>query len=173
MQGLGYRPKTTEPLIFRDQNMPLDVETAKIITLSTAHLHPGAQAALRAANEDLAGMPAVAVRDYGFFVNSYYDPTLLPSETPFSDYSLIHRVPDLFLIRAFAWRAGAAWINVDIDGSRRDDRLPCYDCDGTIDLPTDDCCHASCPKCGAPPALTQTQGNLSMMWSDDTNRRIF
>lgn len=106
-----------------------DMETARIITLSTAHLHQDTIDAIEACRGDLSEGPSIAVRDEGFLVNSHLgDPGaadrdlqegLLPS--------LRDRHPDLALIRALARGFDAEWINLDVDGVVCSDILPVYD----------------------------------------------
>lgn len=82
------------------QKLP-QIETAKIITISTEHLHPDTINFLDDTQGDMAEGPSIAVRNEGFLVNSHLstedalnrdcEPEFLPP--------LYDRFPDLVLIR--------------------------------------------------------------------------
>lgn len=122
-----------------DKADTLGVENASIITLSTAHLHPKTIAALEACRGDVSSGPSVAVRPEGFLVNSHLgsEDALGSDLDGLGGASLHDRFPDLVLLRAFARGLGAAWLNIDADGTRYCDLLPSYH-DGSIFVPTDE-----------------------------------
>lgn len=119
------------------QKLP-QIETAKIITISTEHLHPDTINFLDDNQGDMAEGPSIAVRNEGFLVNSHLatedaltqdcEPEFLPP--------LYDRFPDLVLIRALARGLEAQWINIDADGVVYSDILPSYDDRGGVTLPT-------------------------------------
>lgn len=115
----------------------LNIEQARIITISILHLHPDTVAALEAHRGDLPEGPSAAVRDEGYLVNSHYgtDDVLRQDHQDGLFASLNDRHPDLVMIRALARGLGAEWINIDVDGVEYSDILPIYR-DRAIELPT-------------------------------------
>lgn len=120
--------------------MPVpEIEAAKIITLSTAHLHPSSRAAIEAARGDLPEGPSIAIREEGYLVNSHLgvDTAL---EEDFKEGNMAWmaiRFPDLTTVRALARGLRAEWINFDVDGVEYNDVLPVYDDEGNVELPSD------------------------------------
>lgn len=122
----------------------LGIEEAKILTISTAHLHPDTIDALDAMSHTgpLRSCPAansIAVRDEGFMVNSHRgipDALDLDLDSPLNDF------PDLVLIRALARGLKAEWINIDQDGVEYINILPTYGSEGVtrgvLQTPSDD-----------------------------------
>lgn len=116
-----------------------NIETAKIITLSTAHLHPASRAAIEAARGDIPEGPSIAIREEGFLVNSHLG---MPNALEY-DYTegnmawMAIRFPDLTTVRALARGLRAEWINFDVDGVEYSDILPTYDDNGNAELPSD------------------------------------
>lgn len=109
--------------------MSLNIETAKIITISLQHLHPDTIDMLDRFKGDLSEGPSIAVRDEGFLVNSHFgvDDALEQDLKTGLLPSLYHRHPDLVLIRALARGLKSEWINFDVDGVVYKDLLPVYD----------------------------------------------
>ena len=117
--------------------MTLGLEEAKILTLSTAHLHPGTISMIEQSRGDLSEGPSIAIRDEGYLVNSHLgvpDATDLDTR-PGLFPSLNDRFPDLALIRALARGQVAEWINFDQDGVEYADLLPIYDGTQEVELP--------------------------------------
>lgn len=116
----------------------LDIETAKILTISTAHLSPVTRDMIEACRGNVEGGPSVAIRDCGYLINSHLNtPDALQEDCEQGNRaSLLERHPDLVLIRALARGQGAEWINVDQAGLEYDDILPSYDDNGTVTAPT-------------------------------------
>lgn len=100
-----------------------EVESAKIITVSTAHLHP--QTIERICARSVAGAPSIAIRDEGLLVNSHLDGETRDA-TQIADSDLAREAPDLVVAMAFARGQGAAWVSFDRDGDVID-QLPSYD----------------------------------------------
>lgn len=111
---------------------PFGIEEARIITISTAHLHPDTVDALdqKEHGGPLRSCPAaqsVAVRDEGFLVNSHRG---VPDALEQDLAGPLESFPDLVLIRAMARGLKADWINIDVDGVEYTDVLPSYGHDG-------------------------------------------
>lgn len=117
----------------------LGIEQAKIITISTAHLHPDTMDVLEACHGNLSEGPSVALRGEGFLLNSHLgvEDALDHDLRAGREASLAKRHPDLVLIRALARGQGAEWINIDRDGINYMDILPSYD-GSEIIVPTGD-----------------------------------
>ena len=109
-----------------------EVESAKIITVSTAHLHP--QTIERLCARTVEGSPSIAIRDEGLLVNSHIGAETLDAEA-IARSELASEAPDLVVAMAFARGQGAAWINFDRDGDVID-QLPSYD-EGEMIPPAD------------------------------------
>jgi hypothetical protein len=116
-----------------------DIESAKIITVSTAHLHPETISMIEKERGDLPEGPSIALREEGFLVNSHLgvDDALKQDLSPGLYLPLYERAPDLVLLRALARGLKAEWINIDYDGVEYADILPRYGSDGYIEMPYD------------------------------------
>ena len=116
-----------------------DIETAKIITLSTGHLHPGTIRSITAQKGEIDEGPSIALRDEGLLVNSELgDDGVLTRDLQSGLFpSLNIRFPDLVTVRAIARGLGAEWVNFDADGVEYCDILPLYNENGFSELPSD------------------------------------
>jgi hypothetical protein len=111
---------------------PFGIEEARIITISTAHLHPDTVEALDM--KDHGGplrrcdtAQSIAVREEGFLVNSHRGvPDALSQDLD----GAMNDFPDLVLIRSLARGLKVDWINIDADGVEYTDVLPTYGHDG-------------------------------------------
>lgn len=118
--------------------MTPDIETAKIISLSIAHLHPETINMIEKEKGDLPEGPSIAIREEGFLVNSHLGMEgALKQDLESGLYlPLYERAPDLVLLRALARGLKAEWINLDCDGVECADILPIYGDGGLIYMPT-------------------------------------
>lgn len=119
----------------------LGIEEAKVITLSAAHLSPATREHIDQRHGDILNGPSIAVRGYGYLVNSQLgaeDALEVAFQPMGSEPSLAERLPDLVLVQALARGLRAARINFDSDGGEHNEQLPLYHCDGSVDLPTAD-----------------------------------
>lgn len=109
--------------------MKLGIETATILTLSRAHLHPATIAAILDEKGDISEGPSIGVREEGFLVpTGLGDPDALDMDVTGGMFpSLNDRFPDLTIIRAIARGQGAEWVNIDDEGVVCCDILPVYD----------------------------------------------
>lgn len=111
---------------------PFGIEEARIITVSTAHLHPDTVEALDRKEHggplrNCAAAQSIAVRDEGFLVNTHRGvPDALSEDLD----GAMGDFPDLVLIRSLARGLKADWVNVDADGVEYTDVLPTYGHDG-------------------------------------------
>lgn len=113
-------------------------ESAKIITLSTAHLHPETREYIESVGGNIPNGPSIAAREFGFFLNSGFN-----SGIPVSDFfeatgnipAMIDRFPDIVLLQSVACAQNATWICIDSDGEVHDRFLPVYEDDGKILAP--------------------------------------
>lgn len=117
----------------------LNVEEAKILTISTAHLHPETIRSLELCEGEMANGPSIAIRAEGFLVNSHLGmPDALERDIAgHPGDSLLELHPDLVLVRTLARGLGATWLNIDCDGIEYTDILPTYDGD-EVTIPTGD-----------------------------------
>lgn len=117
--------------------MKLGIETATILTLSRAHLHPTTISAILNEKGDISEGPSIGVREEGFLVpTGLGDPTALDLDVTGGLFpSLNDRFPDLTIIRAIARGQGAEWVNFDDDGVVCSDILPVYDGSMPVALP--------------------------------------
>lgn len=118
----------------------LNIEQARIITISTAHLSAGTMDGIELFAGELPEGPSIAIREAGFLVNSHLgDEGALAQDCAAGRHpALLERYPDLVLIRALARGLGAEWINLDRDGIEYSDLLPTYDDEGVASTPTAD-----------------------------------
>lgn len=117
--------------------MKLGIETATILTLSRAHLHPTTISAILNEKGDISEGPSIGVREEGFLVpTGLGDPTALDLDVTGGLFpSLNDRFPDLTIIRAIARGQGAEWVNLDDEGVVCSDILPVYDGSAPLALP--------------------------------------
>lgn len=108
--------------------MKLRLESAKILTLSTAHLHPQTIEGIEILAGEINEGPSIAVRETGFLVNTHLgtEDAALIDCTDGQYQALNHRMPDLCLLRAIGRGQGAAWLCIDADGEEYPDILPVY-----------------------------------------------
>lgn len=115
------------------------IESAKIITLSTAHLHPETREYIESVGGDIPGGPSIGAREHGFFLNSGLN-SGVSLDTHFQacgvHTSLVDRFPDIVLLQSVAIAQGATWINIDTDGEVYGRFLPVYEDNGRVVLPT-------------------------------------
>lgn len=119
-------------------SMP-DIESARIITVSTAHLHPETIDMIEKEKGDLPEGPSIAIREEGYLVNSHHgDADALRLDLSEGLFLPLHeRAPDLVLLRALARGLKADWINIDRDGPEYSKILPSYGSGGFITPPSD------------------------------------
>lgn len=118
------------------------IETAKVIILSTAHLHPKTAEMLRLYDGDLPGLPdSIFTREYGVMLNSLrHTPDALDKAFTRGKYPAPATLyPDLILLQAFGRGERAEWICLDADGDTHAEILPVYDHDhgGILSLPNE------------------------------------
>lgn len=114
-------------------------ESAKIITLSTAHLHPETREYIESVGGDIPGGPSIGAREHGFLLNSGKDSGVSVDshfEARGAHAPLVDRFPDIVLLQSVAIAQGATWINIDSDGEIHDRFLPVYEDNGRVVLPT-------------------------------------
>ncbi len=112
----------------------LFIKPDKIISLSTAHLHPETIALIEKCHGNLPAGPSIAIRQEGFLVNSHLgDSDCIEMDMArVNGKSLFGMAPDLVLLRAVARGQEAAWLNIDRDAPIYSDFLPVYDEDSLI-----------------------------------------